>query len=53
MLRMVILRLIGYFKVSFSSSKDSFDEMVDKISNVMEDSTKHHLISDVEVGLSF
>lgn len=44
------IKINRYFKVSFSSSKDSFDEMVDKISNVMEDSTKHHLISDVEVG---
>lgn len=44
------IKIERYFKVDFTSSNESFDEMVDKISEVMTDSTKHHLISDVEVG---
>lgn len=39
-----------YFKVDFKATNESFDEVVDKISETMEDSVKHHLISDVEVG---
>lgn len=39
-----------YYKVEFSSTKEDFDTVVDEISNKMEDSVKHHLISDVEVG---
>ena len=39
-----------YFKVTFSSTDKSFDEIVDETSRVMEESTKYHLISDVEVG---
>lgn len=44
------IKIERYFKVDFTSSNESFDEMVDRISEVMTDSTKHHLISDVEVG---
>lgn len=44
------IKIERYYKVDFTSSNESFDEMVDKISKVMTDSTKHHLISDVEVG---
>ena len=39
-----------YFKVDFKEANESFYETVDKISEVMKDSVKHHLISDVEVG---
>ena len=39
-----------YFKVDFKETNESFDEVVDNISRTMEDSVKHHLISDVEVG---
>ena len=39
-----------YFKLSFSNTDKSYDEVVDKISKIMKDSVKHHLISDVEVG---
>lgn len=39
-----------YFKATFSGTDKSFDEMVDEISRVMEESSKYHLISDVEVG---
>lgn len=41
---------IEYFKLEFSNSDCSYDEVVDKISNIMKDSVKYHLISDVEVG---
>lgn len=41
---------IEYFKLEFSSSDDDYDEVVDKISNIMKESVKYHLISDVEVG---
>lgn len=39
-----------YFKVEFGNTKESFDKVVEEISEVMDDSVKHHLISDVEVG---
>ncbi len=39
-----------YYKIEFKSTDESFDEVVDKISKTVEDSVKHHLISDVEVG---
>lgn len=39
-----------YYKVEFSSTKEDFTTMVNEISKTMEDSVKHHLISDVEVG---
>jgi asparagine synthase (glutamine-hydrolysing) len=39
-----------YFKVEFTNTDKSYEEMVDKIEEVMKDSVNHHLISDVEVG---
>lgn len=39
-----------YFKLSFSKTNESFEEVVEDISEVMKDSVRHHLISDVEVG---
>lgn len=39
-----------YFKFEFSNTCDSYEEVVDAISEVMKDSVNHHLISDVEVG---
>ena len=39
-----------YYKVEFGTTNESFDTMVDEISRVMDESVKHHLISDVEVG---
>ena len=39
-----------YFKVDFKDTDESFDDVVDKISEAMKDSVEHHLISDVEVG---
>ena len=44
------IKIERYFKVEFSNTKESFDEVVEEISKVMDDSVKHHLISDVEVG---
>ena len=40
----------SYFKLNFSSTDKSFEEVVEDISKTMKDSVKHHLISDVEVG---
>lgn len=39
-----------YFKLDFKDGIESFDEAVSSISEVMEDSVKKHLLSDVEVG---
>ena len=39
-----------YFKLDFKDSAESFEEAVSSISEVMEDSVKKHLLSDVEVG---
>ena len=39
-----------YFDMKFSETKESFDEVVEEISNKMKESVKYHLISDVEVG---
>ena len=39
-----------YFKLEFSNTDKSFENVVDDISMAMKDSVKHHLISDVEVG---
>ena len=39
-----------YFKLSFTNTDKSYEEVVDDISKIMKDSVKHHLISDVEVG---
>ncbi len=39
-----------YFKLDFKEENQSFDSAVDMIANIMNDSVKHHLLSDVEVG---
>ena len=39
-----------YFKLDFKEENQSFDSAVDMIANIMSDSVKHHLLSDVEVG---
>lgn len=39
-----------YFKLEFSKTGKSYENIVDDISCGMKDSVKHHLISDVEVG---
>ena len=39
-----------YFKPDFTTTTESLEEVTDKITKVMKDSVKHHLISDVEVG---
>ncbi|MBR3161519.1 MAG: asparagine synthase (glutamine-hydrolyzing) [Bacilli bacterium] len=43
-------RIEKFFNLSFSSTDESFTDVVNDISLVMKDSVKHHLISDVEVG---
>lgn len=44
------LQIKRYFQLSFEETTESYEKSVDKIANVMEDSVKHHQISDVEVG---
>lgn len=44
------LAIQKYFKLEFSSTSDSYEDVVDEIARVMRNSVDHHLISDVEVG---
>ncbi len=44
------IKIERYFKLEFNSTDKSYETMVDEIENVMKDSVKHHLVSDVEVG---
>lgn len=44
------IKIERYFKVEFGETKESFDDVVEELSKVMDESVKHHLISDVEVG---
>lgn len=44
------LNIERYFKISFSTEEKEYQESVEEIAKIMEDSVKHHQISDVEVG---
>ena len=44
------IKINKYFKLDFNEKNLSFDEAVEKISQVMKDSVNKHLIADVEVG---
>ena len=44
------LKIEKYFTLNFSSTKESYENIVDEISKSMKESVKYHLISDVEVG---
>ena len=44
------LEVKPYFQVSFQEGTDSYEESVQKIKEIMENSVKAHQISDVEVG---
>lgn len=39
-----------YYDLSFEEKYEDYQEIINRISNVMKDSVKHHMISDVEVG---
>lgn len=39
-----------YYELTFPIEKKDYNETVDKITDTMEESTKYHMISDVEVG---
>ncbi len=39
-----------YFKLSFKEKSTSYEDAVNKISEVMQDSVNHHMLADVEVG---
>jgi len=44
------IKIEEYYAYDFKEQKRSYEEAVKEISEVMEDSVKHHLESDVEVG---
>lgn len=44
------LEINRYFELTFDVKEKEFDQLVEDISKVMKDSTKKHMISDVEVG---
>lgn len=44
------VKLEKYYAYDFKESHRSYDEAVKEIGEVMEDSVKHHLESDVEIG---
>lgn len=39
-----------YYNVDFKTDNNNFKQIVNRIEKVMEDSIKHHLISDTEIG---
>ena len=39
-----------YFDIKFSNTSESFESIVNEISNKIKESVKYHLISDVEIG---
>ncbi len=39
-----------YYKLEFPIKEEDYEKQVDEITEVMEDSVEHHMISDVEVG---
>lgn len=44
------IKIDKYFKLDFKEEKKDYEKTVEEIGNVMEDSVKKHLLSDVEVG---
>lgn len=44
------IKIDKYFKLDFKEEKKDYEKTVEEIGNVMEDSVKRHLLSDVEVG---
>lgn len=44
------IKIDSYFNVTFDAKNKDYNEYVQEIANVMKDSVKHHMISDVEVG---
>lgn len=44
------LSIKKYFDVTFDATNEPYEDYVKKISAIMKDSVKHHMISDVEVG---
>lgn len=45
-----IITIERYFNLDFTEETDSYENCVNRIAEIMEDSVKHHQISDVEVG---
>lgn len=44
------LKIERYFRLNFKETKNTYEQSVEKIASVMENSVEHHKISDVEVG---
>lgn len=44
------LTIEQYYKVTFDETNKDFNDYVEDISKIMNDSVEHHMISDVEVG---
>ena len=44
------VELNRYFEIDFNTKKDGYDNAVEEIANVMDESVKYHMVSDVEVG---
>ena len=44
------IQIEKYFTLKFSKTDKDYETIVNEISNAMKESTKYHLISDVEVG---
>ena len=44
------MKINRYYHLDFPIEKEDYEKVVDEISKVMEESTKYHMISDVEVG---
>ena len=44
------IQIEKYFTLKFEKTNKDYNTMVNEISNTMKESTKYHLISDVEVG---
>lgn len=44
------IKVDKYFKLDFKEEKKDYEKTVEEIGNVMEESVKKHLLSDVEVG---
>lgn len=44
------MKVQEYYNLKFEEKQYDFNELVEKISQTMKDSVKHHMIADVEVG---
>lgn len=45
-----VLTIDNYFELSFEEGTDTYEQSVEKVAKIMEESVEYHKISDVEVG---